>query len=273
MPLRMLGMAAPIAEVDLTDIHEQLASLTQATDDAMTAAENAQSTGTNARQMVLSRDARLTSLEQVAAAFQQLQDEADTIHAQLSQRIDNVQTTPGPQGPKGDQGPQGIAGPKGDTGSVGATGSAGPKGDAGSAGAAGPTGAKGDAGAPGSVGPTGAVGPQGAKGDTGAQGATGPQGPAGVANLIVGMGSYNLTGTLLAGATQEVTVTLDKTMGSATYQVAYALTGGTGLLGKAVIDGVTGQTATTVKVLVRNTGLASLAVSGSTVSVIATRAT
>lgn len=53
--------------------------------------------------------------------------------------IENIELTPGPQGPKGDTGATGAQGPKGDTGAAGAKGD---KGDTGAAGAAGPAGAK-----------------------------------------------------------------------------------------------------------------------------------
>ena len=62
----------------------------------------------------------------------------------LESQLDELVTTGGLQGPKGDQGDQGL---KGDTGSAGAAG---------------------------------ATGPQGAKGDTGTAGATGPQGIQGI---------------------------------------------------------------------------------------------
>ena len=71
---------------------------------------------------------------------------------ELSDRIDNIQLTPGQQG---DPGPQG---PKGDTGDAGPMGPAGPQGDTGD------VGAKGDTGADGA---DGATGPQGLKGDKG----------------------------------------------------------------------------------------------------------
>lgn len=62
--------------------------------------------------------------------------------------VDDIELTPGPQGPKGDTGATGPAGPKGDTGE---TGPQGPKGDTGAAGATGAKGDKGDKGDPGEV--------------------------------------------------------------------------------------------------------------------------
>ena len=65
----------------------------------------------------------------------------------FNEKLNQVETTPGPKG---------EAGPKGDKGDTGATGPQGPKGD------------------------TGAAGPQGPKGDTGATGPAGPAGSGGV---------------------------------------------------------------------------------------------
>ncbi len=70
----------------------------------------------------------------------------------LNKKIDNIQLTPGAQGPKGDkgdigpQGPQGLQGPKGDKGNVGPQG---PKGDKGNVGPQGPIGPRGLQGVPG----------------------------------------------------------------------------------------------------------------------------
>ena len=70
----------------------------------------------------------------------------------LNTNLQNIQLTPGPQGPQGIQGVPGPQGPKGDRGLTGATGPQGP------------------------IGLTGATGVQGIQGPAGA---TGPQGPAG----------------------------------------------------------------------------------------------
>jgi hypothetical protein len=96
--------------------------------------------------------------------------------ADLQQQINNIQLTPGPQGPKGDTGAQGPQGVKGDTGATG------PQGIKGDTGAQGPQGLKGDTGVQGPQGvkgDTGAQGPQGVKGDTGAQGPQGVKGDTG----------------------------------------------------------------------------------------------
>ena len=82
----------------------------------------------------------------------------------VSQEINNVELTPGPQGPqglkgdKGEVGPQGIQGPKGDKGD---TGLQGPQGERGLQGEQGP---QGERGLPGIQGPQG---PKGDKGDPG----------------------------------------------------------------------------------------------------------
>ena len=97
----------------------------------------------------------------------------------VNQKIDTIELTPGPQGPKGDpfvysdftpeqleglRGPQGAQGPQG------------PKGDTGEQG---PQGLQGEQGIQGPKGDTGEQGPKGDKGDTGEQGLQGEQGPKG----------------------------------------------------------------------------------------------
>jgi len=54
-------------------------------------------------------------------AFQQLDLESQN-YAAVNRRVDEVELTPGPAGPKGDPGATGPAGPKGDTGSQGVRG-------------------------------------------------------------------------------------------------------------------------------------------------------
>lgn len=218
--------------------------------------------------------------------------------AAANARIDDISLTPGPAGATGAQGIQGVtgqAGAKGTTGDQGLRGPsgtdgvqglAGPTGPAGVAGPVGATGAKGDTGAAGkdgaagAAGPTGATGstgltgPQGVAGSTGATGATGPAGtPADMTRVValetavtalqklkvtVGFGTANLPASLAAGATTNVSVTLSRDMGSTVYSVGYGLAGGTSLLGALTATGVLSQTATTVTIGVKNTGLTSL---------------
>jgi hypothetical protein len=66
----------------------------------------------------------------------------------VTQEINSIELTPGPQGPQGERGLQGEQGPKGDKGDTGEQGPQGPKGD------------------------TGAVGPQGLQGEKGEPGTT-----------------------------------------------------------------------------------------------------
>ena len=66
--------------------------------------------------------------------------------------IDEIELTPGPQGPQGEQGP---AGPQGEQGLAGPQGEQGPKGDTGDTGPTGPVGPKGDTGLQGPPGLTG----------------------------------------------------------------------------------------------------------------------
>jgi len=87
----------------------------------------------------------------------------DAINA-LWVAIDEIELTPGPQGPQGEQGP---AGPQGEQGPAGPQGEQGP---------AGPQGEQGPAGSQGEQGPAGSQGEQGPKGDTGSQGPAGVSG-------------------------------------------------------------------------------------------------
>lgn len=97
----------------------------------------------------------------------------------LRSLLDNIELTPGPQGPEGPQGPAGATGPQGPAGATG------PKGDTGDTGPAGPTGPQGPAGA------TGPQGPQGPAGPTGPQGPQGPEGPAGPAGDTATWAEFN----------------------------------------------------------------------------------
>lgn len=68
---------------------ESIAKAQATADGAATAAAGADDAAQNARQMVLNRDPRLSSLDAAVAA-------GDTAHADLGRRIDNVQLKPGP---------------------------------------------------------------------------------------------------------------------------------------------------------------------------------
>ena len=94
----------------------------------------------------------------------------------VNQKIDTIELTPGPQGPKGDpfvysdftpEQLEGLRGPQGEQGPQGLQGEQGPKGD------------KGDTGEQGLQGIQGEQGPKGDKGDTGEQGPQGIQGEQG----------------------------------------------------------------------------------------------
>lgn len=74
----------------------------------------------------------------------------------LRNRIDEVETTPGPEGPQGPQGEPGPEGPAGADGAPGAEGAPGPQGPAGPEGPPGPAGPQGEQGL---VGPQGEPGP------------------------------------------------------------------------------------------------------------------
>lgn len=76
--------------------------------------------------------------------------------------------------------------------------------------------------------------------------------------VLVGFGVANLPVSLAAGATTNVVVTLNRSMGSTVYSVGYGLAGGTSLLGALQATGVVSQTATTVTVAVKNAGLSAL---------------
>lgn len=157
-------------------------------------ADQAEATGQNARDMVLRRDPRITTLEDLAVRLGGAVEAGNDAHERLDRRIDNIELTPGPTGPAGatgEQGPQGPAGEVGPTGPVGPKGDKGAAGEAGEQGPVGPQGAPGDKGDRGSAGVTGPAGPAGTKGDTGA---TGPQGAKGDQGFVGATGSRGDTG-------------------------------------------------------------------------------
>ena len=158
--------------------------------------------------------------------FQNIQGQIQDLQTQ----IDNIQLTPGTQGPAGPVGPQGPEGPAGATGpqgSEGLQGSIGPKGDQGLAGAdgaqgpqgpVGPTGPQGPEGSVGATGPQGSegsqgpIGPQGDKGDqgdqglAGADGAQGPQGPQGDTGApgVNGLGCWDINSNRIQDSNEDI---------------------------------------------------------------------
>ena len=95
-------------------------------------------------------------LETFAAINQQVKD--------LEAAIDNIQLTPGPQGPQGETGAIGPVGPQG---LQGETGPVGPQGPQGETGLTGPIGPQGPQGIEGKIGPVGPIGPKGEDGING----------------------------------------------------------------------------------------------------------
>ena len=117
----------------------------------------------------------------------------------VNQKIDTIELTPGPQGPKGDpfvysdftpeqleglRGPQGEQGPKGDKGDTGEQGPQGIQGEQGEQGIQGPKGEQGIQGPKGDKGDTGEQGPQGIQGEQGIQGPKGDKGEDGLTTAI-----------------------------------------------------------------------------------------
>lgn len=183
----MAQMREALANGSAADSAEVMAL--QAQIDAVNAkADQAEATGQNARDMVLRRDPRITTLEELAQRLGGAVAAGNDAHARLDQRIDDVELTPGPAGETGQQGSTGPAGSRGETGPAGPIG---PKGDQG---APGPTGPQGLVGAAGDKGDTGAVGPQGAKGIQGDVGPAGPIGPKGDTGTAGPQGAIGPTG-------------------------------------------------------------------------------
>lgn len=193
---------------------------TKAEADALAADDRA----ANVREMVLRRDPRLSSLEDVAQRFATEIARTDRVHADLQAGIDTALTramTPGPAG---------AAGPAGIDGAPGAQGLRGPSGTDGVQGLA------------------GAAGKDGAKGADGAAGSTGP---AGTANLALGMAPVPL---LALGANTTIVVSLSRTMPNSTYttQVAHSA-----VLNLATVKlEVVAKTVSSVSVKVTSVGVA-----------------
>lgn len=87
----------------------------QAQIDAVNAkADQAEQTGQNARQMVMNRDPRIATLEDLAQRLGGAVQAGDDAHARLDQRIDDIELTPGPSGKDGEPGKDStVAGPPG----------------------------------------------------------------------------------------------------------------------------------------------------------------
>lgn len=112
-------------------------------------------------------------------------DRLDATEEQLSifsNRLEQIQLTPGPQGPQGEPGKDGEQGAKGEPGADGPIGPQGPPGEQGPPGkdgAVGPQGEPGKDGADGPMGPQGLPGKDGEPGPAGRDGEQGPPGPPG----------------------------------------------------------------------------------------------
>lgn len=249
------------------------AALEAKADRAMDAAKAADDRAANAQQMVRNRDPRLATVEGRTEAIAEAQAQLETLAATLAQaipaadethealfaqigtvaqRVDEIERTPGPAGASayeiarangyGGTMTQWLASLKGADGQNGAS----IKGD------------KGDPGTPADITRVSAL-------------------EAAVAALqalkvTVGFGVANLPASLAAGASTNVVVSLSRNMGSATYSVGYGLAGGSSLLGQLQATGVVAQTATTVTIGVRNTGLTALLnLSTASLSVVAAR--
>ena len=126
----------------------------------------------------LIKDKHNDALDSIA---EEVQDAADalgvsiqTVFNDLTERINNIQLIPGPQG---------ETGPRGETGATGPQGAQGPRGERGPQGPQGPQGLQGPKG---DTGPTGPEGPQGPRGLQGVRGATGPAGADGSSFVILG---------------------------------------------------------------------------------------
>lgn len=85
-------------------------------------AEEAEAVGQNARDMVLRRDPRLTTLEDLAARLAGAVDSGNETHARLDNRIDEIKLTPGPPGKDGSPGVDGKPGRDGSDGANGLDG-------------------------------------------------------------------------------------------------------------------------------------------------------
>lgn len=232
MPLTLLPAA--------TDTAGLQAQITAAHNLAVEADQRA----ANARQMVLNRDSRLTSLEDVASRFATEIARTDQIHADLQAGIDgnaariNSLTT--------NLATEVQSRTAADTAEAAARKAA-----------------------------DDTEATTRAAGDTALAGRTSALETAVAAlqalKVLVGYGVTNLPASIAGGATSSVVVNLSRDMGSATYSVGYGLAGGASLLGSLQVVGVTAQTRTTVTVQIKNTGALALVASAASVQVVAAR--
>lgn len=222
----------------------------------MAAAKKAQDTADNARQMVLNRDTRLSELNADTASLGDAIAAGETEHALMRAAweeddraivglIEDIELTPGPPGRDST-----VPGPPGADSTV-----PGPPGK--------------DSTVPGPPGKDSTVpGPPGK--DSTVAGPPGKDGATATVNTIgLASGKFDMSATLVAGAVADVVVPLNVNLGATPYAATATLVGGAGLLGKLVIDGIIAQSASSVTVRVRNTGLLGLATSGATITVIA----
>jgi hypothetical protein len=129
--------------------------------------------------VVAGADADFDTLKEIGAWIKNDKTGAAKMQADISTLktdLNNIELTPGPQGPKGDTGAQGPKGDTGPQGPKGDTGAQGPKGDTGATGPAGKDGSNGKDGATGATGPQGPAGKDGVQGPAGKDGAQGPAG-------------------------------------------------------------------------------------------------
>jgi hypothetical protein len=117
----MAQLKAAIESGSAADSAEVMAL--QAQIDAVNAkADQAEATGQNARDMVLKRDPRISTLEGLADQLGGAVNAGNGEHARLDQRIDQIQLAPGPAGKDGVEGKPGLDGKAGTNGTNGTNG-------------------------------------------------------------------------------------------------------------------------------------------------------
>lgn len=222
-----MGLTIVAASADTTALAAEVAAANataQAAHDVAVKAEadaaTADAKAANARSMVISRDPRLMSLEDVASKFAVEIARTDQVHADLQAGIDQALAramTPGAPGKDGTNGRDGQPGAS----------------------------VKGDPGTPGSNGNDGAPGQAGRDGAAGS---------AGTANLAVGLRPI---GALALGGSTTVTFALSRTMPTTDYRVEFAHSAVIALANVTFTNVV--KTTTTVSVRVTSVGLALVA--------------